>query len=183
MPDWIEHDGGPCPVSPETRVDVRWCNEPPEKSYVASCLAPSRADCVSGWETSVTHYRIISEPKAEPEKFQHVSVAAYAEIANDRFAVWNRSEFKKVNSYRGTVLRTVAKWEALERRTHNPDVVPLQDFVELNASLDAALDEIARLKTELASLKPAPIQPLAAPAPRDTTWPAPAHRPRWIPYT
>jgi len=56
MSDWIEWSGGPCPVSDETKVEIRmetlaqWTGEASEFSWVKM-----------GDDADITEYRIIQE--------------------------------------------------------------------------------------------------------------------------
>ena len=67
MSDWIKHDGGACPVSNETLVDVRWNNDAEEEASSNTYNVPGglRAAVVGGWDR-VTHYRVI-QPTSETQ--------------------------------------------------------------------------------------------------------------------
>ena len=60
MTDWITHDGGPCPVPPETIVTVLFHDETESHEFPAS---------VWQWKRDVKAYRIVSpQPPASPVK-------------------------------------------------------------------------------------------------------------------
>lgn len=65
-PEWIEWAGGPCPVSPGTRVEVRTGCEnivaPPDLDL--SCPTKARAWLHSRGLSNIVAYRILSEPSA-----------------------------------------------------------------------------------------------------------------------
>lgn len=57
MSDWIKHDGGPCPVDPETMVLVR--------TVAGPAYPVRRADLVGGWRY-VTEFQIVDPTPSAP---------------------------------------------------------------------------------------------------------------------
>lgn len=58
MTDWIKHDGGPCPVAPETMVDVK-TNDGRDMSRCAGWFEWKHV----GGYGDIIAYRIAKEPK------------------------------------------------------------------------------------------------------------------------
>ncbi len=62
--EWIKHDGGECPVPPDARVDVRYCNGGDSATYLdtVACLGMKKGwiwekkEC-QAWE--ISHYRLV----------------------------------------------------------------------------------------------------------------------------
>lgn len=60
---WIEWKGGECPVADGTMLDLRWDNDPEDKSFFSTYGRYVVAECVAQWDR-VTHYRIDDAPQA-----------------------------------------------------------------------------------------------------------------------
>lgn len=56
---WIEHDGGPCPVGEDTRVQVRLANSETSQACGAWFFVWHKDAVVGG--THITHYRVVGE--------------------------------------------------------------------------------------------------------------------------
>ena len=60
MNEWIEWNGGECPVSPETKVEVRFRNG----IVCAQCPAVKWYwDCEGGYDLDIVAYRVVAEDK------------------------------------------------------------------------------------------------------------------------
>lgn len=60
MTDWIPHDGGPCPVAPETMVELRFRTG---EEHISEPRAGMWMWQHSGRPSDIIAYRIAKEPK------------------------------------------------------------------------------------------------------------------------
>jgi hypothetical protein len=62
--DWIDHEGGPCPIDPNARVEVTF-EDGTESATIATAEFWSRGPCPSNWITrngihGIVAYRVVS---------------------------------------------------------------------------------------------------------------------------
>lgn len=168
MSEWIEHDGGGCPVGPDVKVDVRWNIDPMSFFERFGCHG-AKAGNVAGWDL-VTHSRLV-EPvcpvqahamsnlaMSDPAQRQHMSDAAWESMAItfDYEGDNIRRDYVEGDYARaGIVLLTVAEHDELlqrsrDRREQDCVVADLCAQVrEAEAERDALRAEVERLHRDL----------------------------------
>jgi hypothetical protein len=198
MSEWCIHlwlDGKPC----------EFCGQPADEPCPSSCGVDIAAP--GGDKTAYTYYfggmqmgkswaaqKFISEqPKAQAHAMSHPKAQERQHVTDAAYEAWRefvagaggnpplRRDLEHSHALRGTMLVTRDEWCFGLGRAE----AELATLRARNEHQAAVIESLQKDNERLRVAKPnaAKVAPPEAVKPRDTNWPAPAHRPRYIPFT